>query len=65
MNEEDIKFQKHLALMQQRGAMRTALNEAVKRFNEWNEENFPGQFLPMQLAVKDRYGLRGIHVEHS
>jgi hypothetical protein len=60
VTEEDLKFKKYLDLMQERGDMRIALNQMVKTFNQWNEEHFPGQFLPMYLAVEDRYGLRKV-----
>ena len=58
--EEDLRFKKYLDLMEERGNMRIALNQMVKTFNQWNEREFPGQFLPVYLAVEDRYGLRKI-----
>ena len=56
---EDLEFKELMAI---RKIKRIELDLMVKSFNQWNKEYFPGQFLPVYLAVEDRYGLRKITI---
>jgi len=54
---EDLELKELMAV---RKIKRIELDLMVKSFNQWNKEHFPGQFLPVFLAVEDWYGFRKI-----
>lgn len=58
--EEEVRFNDWTNKMNKRSEMRLLLMQAVKEFNKFNEQEFPGQYLPMSLCVEDYAGIRKV-----
>jgi hypothetical protein len=56
MDEEDKKHEYFLKQHAKREHMRAMILQAVDAFNAFNEREFPGEFLPFEVMLKEVQG---------